>query len=78
MMLDIHPDYHNDLGIANVVSTFGKFHSWNREGPISQLYMHPSHPLLWCHVMWFLGNLQQWEGLKSLGLHLCSSNCRLC
>jgi hypothetical protein len=36
MMLGIHPDYRNDLDIANAVSTFGKFHSWNREDPIKE------------------------------------------
>jgi hypothetical protein len=74
MMLGIHPDYRNDLDIANAVSTFGKFHSWNREDPIKErVLVYASFPsLLWCHVMWFLGNLQQWEGLKSIGLHVCS------
>ncbi|KAM0867046.1 hypothetical protein ACQ4PT_042252 [Festuca glaucescens] len=36
MMLGIHPDYRNDLDIANAVSTFGKFHSWNRDDPIKE------------------------------------------
>jgi hypothetical protein len=74
MMLGIHPDYCSDLDIANAVSIFGKFHSWNREDPIKErVLVYASFPsLLWCHVMWFLGNLQQWEGLKSLVLHMCS------
>ncbi|KAM0870932.1 hypothetical protein ACQ4PT_039719 [Festuca glaucescens] len=36
MMLGIHPDYHNDLDIANAISTFGKFHNWNRDDPIKE------------------------------------------
>ncbi|KAM0880257.1 hypothetical protein ACQ4PT_033714 [Festuca glaucescens] len=32
----VNHDYRNDLDIANAVSTFGKFHSWNREDPIKE------------------------------------------
>jgi hypothetical protein len=34
MFLGIPPDYRNDYDIANVVSTFGKFHSWTSQDPI--------------------------------------------
>jgi hypothetical protein len=33
MFLGIPPDYHNDYDIANVVSTFGKFHHWTSTDP---------------------------------------------
>jgi hypothetical protein len=34
MFVGMHPDYRNDLDIANVVSTFGKFLYWNHTDPI--------------------------------------------
>ncbi|KAM0824264.1 hypothetical protein ACQ4PT_070311 [Festuca glaucescens] len=29
MFLGVHPDYRNDYDIANVVATFGQYHTWN-------------------------------------------------
>ncbi|KAM0912257.1 hypothetical protein ACQ4PT_012946 [Festuca glaucescens] len=34
MFVGMHPDYRNDLDIANAVSTFGKFLYWNHTDPI--------------------------------------------
>jgi hypothetical protein len=34
LFVGMHPDYRNDLHIANVVSTFGKFLYWNHTDPI--------------------------------------------
>jgi hypothetical protein len=34
MFVGMHPDYRNDLDIANDVSTFGKFLYWNHTDPI--------------------------------------------
>jgi hypothetical protein len=34
MILGIPPDYHNDVHIANAISSFGKFYFWNRIDPI--------------------------------------------
>jgi hypothetical protein len=34
MILGIPPDYRNDVHIANAISSFGKFHFWNRVDPI--------------------------------------------
>jgi hypothetical protein len=36
MFLGMHPDYRNNLDIANAVSTFGQFHSWNHNDPIKE------------------------------------------
>jgi hypothetical protein len=36
MFLGMHPDYRNNLDIANAVSTFGQFHSWNHHDPIKE------------------------------------------
>jgi hypothetical protein len=49
MLLGILPDYRNGLHIANAVSSFGKFHSWNSMDPIEcralvfALFQSPAH-----------------------------------
>jgi hypothetical protein len=49
MLLGIPPDYRNGLHIANVVSSFGKFHSWNSMDPIEcralvfESFQSPAH-----------------------------------
>ncbi|KAM0884997.1 hypothetical protein ACQ4PT_030635 [Festuca glaucescens] len=36
MFLGTPPDYRNDFDISSAVSTFGKFHYWNRDDPIKE------------------------------------------
>jgi hypothetical protein len=36
MFLGIPPDYRNDFDISNAVSSFGKFHYWNHQDPITE------------------------------------------
>jgi hypothetical protein len=49
MLLGIPPDYRNGLHIANAVSSFGKFHSWNSMDPIEcralvfESFQSPAH-----------------------------------
>jgi hypothetical protein len=46
MILGIPPDYRNGLHIANAVSAFGKFHSWNSADPIEcRALVYASFPL---------------------------------
>ncbi|KAM0910334.1 hypothetical protein ACQ4PT_014228 [Festuca glaucescens] len=36
MFVGMHPDYRNNLDIANAVSTFGQYHTWNNNDPIKE------------------------------------------
>jgi hypothetical protein len=45
MFLGILLDYHNDLDIANAISTFGHYHTWNNEDPImNRVLVYASFP----------------------------------
>jgi hypothetical protein len=49
MFLGTPPDYRNDFDISSAVSTFGKFHFWNRDDPIKErilVYASFSSPAL--------------------------------
>ncbi|KAM0847511.1 hypothetical protein ACQ4PT_054974 [Festuca glaucescens] len=35
MFLGVHPDYRNDFDIANAVATFGQYHTWNSNDPVT-------------------------------------------
>ncbi|KAM0865930.1 hypothetical protein ACQ4PT_042941 [Festuca glaucescens] len=45
MFLGVHPDYRNNLDIANVVSTFGQYHTWNSNDPVKdRVLVYASFP----------------------------------
>jgi hypothetical protein len=45
MFLGVHPDYRNDLDIANAVSTFGQYHTWNNNDPVlERVLVYASFP----------------------------------
>jgi hypothetical protein len=45
MFLGVHPDYRNNLDIANAVSTFGQYHTWNSNDPVKdKVLVYPSFP----------------------------------
>ncbi|KAK1618561.1 hypothetical protein QYE76_024078 [Lolium multiflorum] len=35
MFLGVHPDYRNDFDIAQAVATFGQYHTWNSNDPVT-------------------------------------------
>jgi hypothetical protein len=45
MFLGVHPDYRNNLDIANAVSTFGQYHTWNSNDPVKdRVLVYASFP----------------------------------
>ncbi|KAK1668231.1 hypothetical protein QYE76_056390 [Lolium multiflorum] len=45
MFLGMHPDYRNDLDIANAVGTFGQYHTWNNNDPmLERVLVYASFP----------------------------------
>jgi hypothetical protein len=45
MFLGVHPDYRNNLDIANAVATFGQYHTWNSNDPVKdRVLVYASFP----------------------------------
>ncbi|KAM0927092.1 hypothetical protein ACQ4PT_003199 [Festuca glaucescens] len=45
MFLGVHPDYRNNLDIANAVSTFGQYHTWNNNDHVKdRVLVYASFP----------------------------------
>ncbi|KAM0894957.1 hypothetical protein ACQ4PT_024153 [Festuca glaucescens] len=45
MFLGVHLDYRNNLDIANAVSTFGQYHTWNNNDPVKdRVLVYASFP----------------------------------
>jgi hypothetical protein len=45
MFLGVHPDYRNDFDIAQAVATFGQYHTWNSNDPVTdRVLVYASFP----------------------------------